>query len=538
MKTNITIASNIFNRTNTNIRYDTAFVEQVRGKVALQRLKNQYGSLADGIKLSDWQEKMCSKGNSCSYAKNEEATHGVIRKEGRLVWVGRCEYSACPRFRQCSETSNFVRTSVTNRVENDDADGKMPLKYEWLGNVDSLFQDDISEEPISEEAIAPKLIIEDIKSFATKDVYKKIDSPLCIIEDDIGSRILVNAAPGSGKTYTVMRRLEYIIRNCLVEDLSKLLVLVYTNAAKDEILARLEAGVSDGTLSYAARNIDVCTFDSLATSYLVAIEEQFTVLDYNARIRLFNEKFLKENFSNFEYVIVDELQDLVNERAEMVLNILGALEGGYLLLGDKCQAIYDYESHDGASINSVEFYKKLGRIMPVDVKKYELIGNQRQSRSLAIISNRIRHALLSHNAARANSIIAEEIRRIELKGAVEQIDFSTIKGKTAILCRNNGEAEYVSHLLILLNDFTCHETSLHNADWFNHMIAIGSIQRYAVYFSFLLIREQLIATNKPIKIHGNAAPKKSLTILHSSFKISICRFVILINENKCRFMLL
>nr|WP_300797494.1 ATP-binding cassette domain-containing protein [uncultured Acetatifactor sp.] len=33
---------------------------------------------------------------------------------------------------------------------------------------------------------------------------------------------------------------------------------------------------------------------------------------------------------------------------------------------------------------------------------------------------------------------------------------------------------------ILLNDFTCHETSLHNADWFNHMIAIGSIQRYAV----------------------------------------------------------
>ncbi len=35
--------------------------------------------------------------------------------------------------------------------------------------------------------------------------------------------------------------------------------------------------------------------------------------------------------------------------------------------------------------------------------------------------------------------------------------------------------------IILLNDFTCHETRLHNADWFNHMIAIGSIQRYAVY---------------------------------------------------------
>jgi len=34
---------------------------------------------------------------------------------------------------------------------------------------------------------------------------------------------------------------------------------------------------------------------------------------------------------------------------------------------------------------------------------------------------------------------------------------------------------------ILLNDFTCRETGLHNADWFNRMIALGSIQRYAVY---------------------------------------------------------
>ena len=35
---------------------------------------------------------------------------------------------------------------------------------------------------------------------------------------------------------------------------------------------------------------------------------------------------------------------------------------------------------------------------------------------------------------------------------------------------------------ILLNDFTCRETRLHNADWFIRMITLGSIQRYAVYF--------------------------------------------------------
>ena len=34
--------------------------------------------------------------------------------------------------------------------------------------------------------------------------------------------------------------------------------------------------------------------------------------------------------------------------------------------------------------------------------------------------------------------------------------------------------------ILLLNDFACRETRLHNANWFNRMIALGSIQRYAV----------------------------------------------------------
>ena len=33
---------------------------------------------------------------------------------------------------------------------------------------------------------------------------------------------------------------------------------------------------------------------------------------------------------------------------------------------------------------------------------------------------------------------------------------------------------------ILLNDSTCRETRLHNADGFNRMIGLGNIQRYAV----------------------------------------------------------
>ena len=54
----------------------------------------------------------------------------------------------------------------------------------------------------------------------------------------------------------------------------------------------------------------------------------------------------------------------------------------------------------------------------------------------------------------------------------------------ASTCRDGRMMECaVRHRLfqfILPNDFTCHETRLHNADWFNRMITLGSIQRYAV----------------------------------------------------------
>jgi len=445
MKTNITVASNVFNRVDSDIRRDPKFVAQVIGRQALQKLKNQYGSSFYGVRLSGWQEKMYSEDNGCSLARSGEKTHGLVRKGDRLVWEGRCEYSLCSQFNQCSETARFTR-SVINRnilVERDVA----PLTYEWLGNIEELFETEITQEQSPEEFTPPEVVIEDVRAFVAQDEYEKIGNPTCIIEDGIDSRILVNAAPGSGKTYTVIRRLEHIIRNQLVDDFSSVLVLVYTNAAKNEILSRLESGVLNGTLPYSARNIDICTFDSLATSYLAAIEAQFAHLDYNGRIKLFNEKFISDNFSNFEYVIVDELQDLVNERAIMVLNILGALQSGYLLLGDKCQAIYDYDCHEGDKVSSVEFYSRLSELLPNDVKKYELVGNQRQVDSLATISDNLRCALLGFDPIDANKLIADELKNIGIIDSVERFDFRSITKRTAILCRNNGEAEYVSHLL-------------------------------------------------------------------------------------------
>ena len=445
MKTNITIASNIYNRINDEIRHDPDFVSHVIGRPALTKLKTQYGGTLCGVTLSSWQESMYSKDTGCSYARNGEMTHGLIRKDKTLVWEGRCEYTQCDRFSSCTQTAHFMRTAEKSMPVATSANP--PLSYEWLGNIDDLFllQDVYEQTP--QDIVPIEAVIEDIKEFVLHDEYTKIDDPSSIIMAPINSNILVNAAPGSGKTYTVIRRLEYIIRNNILDDFSSILVLVYTNAAKNEITNRLKLGVFDGSLPYSAKNVDVCTFDSLATSYLSTIEAQFSHLDYNGRIRLFNDKFNKSDFSNFNYVIVDELQDLVNERAKMTLNILSAITGGYLLLGDKCQAIYDYDCHEGDSVSSVEFYNKLGEILPIDALKYELTGNRRQSEELAKRSDDMRCALLCFEPYEANELIREELLGIPVKDDVERFDFDKITKKTAVLCRNNGEAEYVSHML-------------------------------------------------------------------------------------------
>jgi len=451
VNSNITIASNIYIRAHDDIQRDISYAHHITGKKKLTEIKNRYcaGSMSS-FKLTQWQEKILKNELSCLYARNGEITHGLVKVGDELRWVGRCEYAECHRYDFCSEVLKCTREKV-DFVEVDQRRETDSLVYEWLGidDVEAIFTSFDSDDDIAIEDVPPEAVIENIKEFARSDEYIKISAPDEIINASVESKILVNAAPGSGKTYTVIKRLEHIISNYSVGDFASVLVLVYTNAAKNEILSRLESGVQVGVLPHSARNIDVCTFDSLATSYLSTIEANFMGLDYNGRIRLFNEKFDKENFSNFEYVIIDELQDLVNERAIMTLNIISALQSGYLLLGDKCQAIYDYDCNDGHSIDSVEFYKRLDALLPNNALKYELTGNHRQvsSSTLSRLSSDMRSALLDFEPADANGLIIDEINSISVIGRVEKMDLSDTTRKTAILCRSNGEAEYVSHLL-------------------------------------------------------------------------------------------
>lgn len=154
--------------------------------------------------------------------------------------------------------------------------------------------------------------------------YREITAPDSIISAPIDSHIILNSDPGTGKTYTIIQRLIYILANELC-DADKIYILCYTRSAKEVVESKIDQAVADGVIPPSAKNICVLTFDYYASYFLMAMKDQgiikvdFNNYDYNDRIKLFNKYISAEDFEGIGYFIVDEIQDLVNERAEMVL---------------------------------------------------------------------------------------------------------------------------------------------------------------------------------------------------------------------------
>jgi hypothetical protein len=465
-KSNIAVASNIYTRKNPDINKDPEFVHNCRGREALLSLKNQL-TPNGAVRITRMQEEEYRQDKGCIKARDGQMTHGAVMRGDAIVWECRCEYEECEDFSQCMP--NPIVRPLDDSSAAWDWTNSYELRYERLGTIEHILrapaeiEPEIEEEPIPEEfAETPPII---------SGEYVKLEKHFgAIIEADINSHILVDAGPGTGKTHTVIERLSHIINSGEV-DLGQVLVLCYTNAVRDVILRRL----AERGLSSEARQLVICTLDSLAWNNLSQkTDEDLFALGFNGCIQRFNNMFDAEEWSGFQYVIIDELQDLVNERAKMTLNILGALRCGYLLLGDKCQAIYDYDCVGREKINSVSFYNSLGELLPDDAAKYELTGNRRQTKELADLSDGFRSALISLSATEANKYFVTEIKAMPSELFSPNIFSEPTDGTTAILTRSNGEAEWVSAQLhgkkiphTLLRSVT-QRTSLHRwlADMF------------------------------------------------------------------------
>ena len=176
-----------------------------------------------------------------------------------------------------------------------------------------------------------------------------------VILDDPASWQLVVAGPGTGKSAVACQRIAYLIDEGLQP--SRILLISFTRTAVAELRDRIVAYAVAGE---RARSVRISTIDSHAWRLRIGFEDEALSdplgdgsafdLSISRTVTLFREMNpdLFDFMSQVEHLIIDEAQDVVGVRADLVLEILRSLsdECGVTILADPAQAIYGFTSDE------------------------------------------------------------------------------------------------------------------------------------------------------------------------------------------------
>lgn len=272
-------------------------------------------------------------------------------------------------------------------------------------------------------------------------------SQLAVVQAEPTDRLLVTAGAGRGKTEVIAGRVDELIQYHGLLPAEELLVLTFSRAAVAAARRRLE---ERGTGAVA-----ISTFDSFASQLLLeAGEEPSSFGGFDKRIRAATDVLRREDLTRVKilrHVLLDEVQDLVGDRAELALALLEQVEEdcGFTALGDPLQAIYDWQLQDAkCATTSQHFLSHLvddlhARRTALDMD-YRARGEE--PRAVVRLGESVRSAE-DPEAARAqvSDFVDDLLDLGPLADAANLVDRSP--ATTAVLCRTNGQALTVSKAL-------------------------------------------------------------------------------------------
>ena len=170
-------------------------------------------------------------------------------------------------------------------------------------------------------------------------------SQLDVIQADYDARIVVDAGPGRGKTAVACKRLAYLIEEEDIEP-SNILMISFTRVAVAEFRDRLHGYIESDAYSVKIGTIDSRAWSihsgHVANSKLMGSYEE----NIQKTIRLLESQSdeVKHELSQIQHVVIDEAQDIVGVRADLVCGLVNMLspECGVTVFADKAQAIYGF----------------------------------------------------------------------------------------------------------------------------------------------------------------------------------------------------
>lgn len=301
-----------------------------------------------------------------------------------------------------------IEESALRRWEQDIQDLLWPDPSKRL--TESEFQRRITAQQWAASAEPP-----DLRNDTQQDVIRL--DPVC--------RAIVSGGPGTGKTWTLIERLIYLVENRGLNP-GYIEVLTFSNAAKNVVKGRLAAAASEGRLGSGWKDIDVRTFHSYSWHLNRHVEREWPELlplqnwrraekaaSYASTIRTASLILRKhpEVVEDLQHLLVDEMQDLTDGRADLLKDFAGALppQAGFTFFGDPCQSIFPSKREPNST--SPQIYQMFGTDQKGIIRP-ELIGNHRTDLALANVADAFREAVaglhpdrIREAAGRARQII-------------------------------------------------------------------------------------------------------------------------------------
>ncbi|OPX17057.1 UvrD-helicase domain-containing protein [Gordonia sp. i37] len=268
-----------------------------------------------------------------------------------------------------------------------------------------------------------------------------------VAEAAADERLIVIAGAGQGKTEVVTARLQSLIEE---EDLSasvELLVLSFSRAAVHAVRSRL----SERDMA----EVNVRTFDSFASQLLLEADVE-PAIGFEARIRQATELLADDDdvadlIESLRHVVVDEVQDLVGDRADFVWALLSNLsdDAGFTVLGDPLQGIYDFVLDEStAPTTSPELLDRIST--ELGATEVSLSTNYRARGADCIRAAELGPLLRSETKPdEALSVLRGFRDTLPHVDRVEDWSFLGLyAGRSAILCRSNAEVLRISRELV------------------------------------------------------------------------------------------
>lgn len=276
------------------------------------------------------------------------------------------------------------------------------------------------------------------------------DEQELVASEPSDAHLLVTAGPGTGKTHTLVARLLHLINDEGLAPGAEILVLSFSRAAVREVRRRI---AGHGSASY----VRVCTFDSFATRLLADVDPDgsWQQRSFDPRIQLATAAIREGRAADFldevRHIVIDEAQDLVGVRSELVTALLGR-GCGFTVFGDPAQGIYDFQLDDPAlrRLGSALLYAWIRNNSPALIER-SLTVNFRARSDAAKCALPFGALLNARDPDFASvrrdleTVLMSATTLGDVDGAIPMLRRTDVP--TAILCRTNGEALVLSERL-------------------------------------------------------------------------------------------